>query len=378
MLSSCKGVVSVLNLPSKLGDYPLVSVAMASYNGERFIAQQLESIIQQDYPNIEIIISDDKSSDRTIQILKSYVQMNSSVTIKIYSNQENLGYIKNFEHAIKFCSGDYIAFSDQDDIWQPNKISIQVEEMIRTNALACYSDASLVDEAGECLNANLWAGKFSRIMPSELNFRSFYLANCVSGCTLLIDRVLLEVALPFVAGVPHDWWIAYHAAFQDRLCFSQKKLIKYRQHDNNAVGAKYIISNKSSISYLKKKIDKLEITVKIVEHVQGILNIFNRISAMHSFEKKTSQGATEELELLHGLVSDKISGRAVSHYGDFFSSDNLVFQIYDSSKKDYESIDCGISRVIKRVIMRVLFTLFVLLVLLSFLYMIYGYSFGNL
>ena len=93
----------------------MISIAMATYNGEKFLRYMLDSILSQTYQDIELIICDDNSSDSTCLILKEYEKNNSR--IKLYFNESNLGFIKNFEKAISLCSGDYIALSDQDDIW---------------------------------------------------------------------------------------------------------------------------------------------------------------------------------------------------------------------------------------------------------------------
>src|SRR5258708_3925751 len=103
----------------------LVSIALCTYNGEAYLKEQLDSLIDQTYPNCEIIIVDDCSKDGTVDILKQYA--NEYTQIKLYINTENLGYTKNFEKAIVLCNGEYIALCDQDDIWDKNKISIMID-----------------------------------------------------------------------------------------------------------------------------------------------------------------------------------------------------------------------------------------------------------
>ncbi len=112
---------------------PLVSVAMCTYNGERFLAQQLDSIINQTYTNIEIVICDDGSTDKTIQMIQEYQK--KFATIKLYQNKTNLGFVQNFAKAISLTTGDYVATSDQDDIWLKNKIEI-LEVNLR---IKCYN-----------------------------------------------------------------------------------------------------------------------------------------------------------------------------------------------------------------------------------------------
>ena len=116
----------------------LVSIALCTYNGEAYLKEQLDSLIDQTYPNCEIIIVDDCSKDGTVDILKQYA--NEYPQIKLYINSENLGYTKNFEKAINLCNGEYIALCDQDDIWDKNKISIMIHR-IGDNILIYYCGA---------------------------------------------------------------------------------------------------------------------------------------------------------------------------------------------------------------------------------------------
>src|SRR5690554_6867365 len=100
---------------------PLVSIVLCTYNGERFLREQLDSLVRQDYPNLEIIALDDDSSDLSYEILKEYEHRFDFITA--IKNPENMGYLRNFEKGISLCHGDYIAMSDQDDIWHTDKIS---------------------------------------------------------------------------------------------------------------------------------------------------------------------------------------------------------------------------------------------------------------
>ncbi|MEK7198913.1 MAG: glycosyltransferase, partial [Bacteroidota bacterium] len=119
-------------------NYPLISVVMATYNGERFLSEQLESILSQSYPNIEMIVVDDGSVDSTVALVESYIKRYPA--IRLYVNEENLGYIKNFEKGMLLANGEYIALSDQDDIWRKDKLALLMErigthEIIYSNSL---------------------------------------------------------------------------------------------------------------------------------------------------------------------------------------------------------------------------------------------------
>ena len=112
-------------MPLKDNTYPLVSVALCTYNGAAYLPEQLETIINQSYVNLEIVISDDGSTDNTTRIIKEFQQKDHR--IKFFQNETNLGYNKNFEKVFSLCLGDYIAIADQDDIWEVNKIECMMK-----------------------------------------------------------------------------------------------------------------------------------------------------------------------------------------------------------------------------------------------------------
>lgn len=210
----------------------LVSVAMATYNGEKYLTEQLDSILNQNYPIYEIIVVDDGSSDRTLNILNSYKEKYSN--IKVYPNPENLGVVKSFERAIMLTSGDYIALSDQDDVWFENKIEELVAEI--DDNLLIHSDAVLVDDDLKVLQPSHFAwGK----QADKDGFFNYLLNSNVTGCTVLLSRELVNLTVPFKSYVlPHDWYFSYYAAYCGRIKLYLKPLIYYRQHAVNVSGAK--------------------------------------------------------------------------------------------------------------------------------------------
>ncbi|MGI4021609.1 MAG: glycosyltransferase family 2 protein [Janthinobacterium lividum] len=204
-----------------------VSIALCTYNGEKFLREQLDSLVSQSYRNLEIIAVDDCSTDQTFVILQEY-----SVHypfIKVYQNKTNLGFAKNFEHALSLCSGELIALSDQDDIWHIDKISKQATSI--GDNLFIYHDSEFILQDGQSLNkkmsdiVNLYRGA---------NSEAFLFFNCVSGHSILMKQELVEKALPLKEGHFHDWWLAYTATNLGSIDFIPECLIKYRQHENNA------------------------------------------------------------------------------------------------------------------------------------------------
>jgi glycosyltransferase involved in cell wall biosynthesis len=236
----------------------LVSIALCTYNGAAYLKEQLDTLINQTYPNCEIIIVDDCSKDNTVEILKQYAE--SHHQIKLYINSENLGYTKNFEKAIGLCNGEYIALCDQDDIWDKNKISIMLEH-IGNNILA-YHDSAFIDEKGNPLNKkisdvqNCYSGNDSRI---------FLFGNCVLGHATLFKRELLKFTGNFNDTVIHDRWLAYVATNNGSIVFIEQALVQYRQHFNantNILKQERVNTSKSnSIEKMKFERDVMTIFV---------------------------------------------------------------------------------------------------------------------
>ena len=210
----------------------LVSIALTTYNGEKFIREQLNSIYSQTYQNIEVIVTDDRSTDNTVAILKEF---RKSHGLKYSVNKENLGFVKNFERAVGECKGDYIALADQDDIWLPHKLQVLLQE-IGTSSLIC-SDAQLIDE-----NNNIIAESFQEFSTNYIQtddqFRFFVFRNFVTGCTTLIKKEVIEKALPIPHGIRyHDWWFALIASTLGGVAYCKQSLIQYRQHTAQDTGA---------------------------------------------------------------------------------------------------------------------------------------------
>lgn len=323
---------------------------MATYNGERFLAAQLDSILAQDYPNIEIVVSDDQSSDTTIEILQAYQKVATDVSLHIYRNEKNLGYVKNFESAVSHCRGEFIAFCDQDDIWLPQKISSQLLTLQAAKAKAVYCDAALVDAIGSDLNAGLWDSILDQPPPTQLDYRAFYLANCVTGCTMMIDRQLLDQALPFIDGIPHDWWLAYHAAYNNELVYAAEKLIGYRQHGNNVFGVSSSVRKKRLAFYWRHKRRKWSLVYQLNRHVQGLLETRLRLSAMYRFELASDRGVSEELQYLKAWIDDRLASRDLAKYRELFNSNSPMFQLFTPSKYMTETLAQGIQRMIRRTV----------------------------
>ncbi len=204
---------------------PLVSVVLCTHNGAKFLAEQVDSILGQTYRPLELVISDDASTDNTRAILKKYEE---DPGVRIFYQEKNGGLTANFAFAAAQAKGDLLAFSDQDDIWLDNKIE-KLVAVIGNHPLV-YSNSLLVDEEGKSMNIKL--SNLKR-MYSGVDSRGYILYSCVWGHGMLITRELLEKCLPMPAGVHHDIWIVYQAFQHGGIHYLDEVLTHYRQHPHS-------------------------------------------------------------------------------------------------------------------------------------------------
>ncbi len=222
----------------------LVSVVMATFNGEKFLHQQIESILNQNYSNLELVVVDDGSTDKTLAILNEY--RNQDARIKIYPATTNMGFVSNFERGLTLVQGEYVMLSDQDDIFRLDKIELMLQKLKDGTCDLVISDLSLIDSEGNLIHKSFWQSQ--RLNPSAGKpFKRLIYSNFATGCAMMFRRKLLNVALPFPKGIlVHDWWIAVVATTKNAggLCLIDECLTAYRQHGGNAIGAKQVYIRK--------------------------------------------------------------------------------------------------------------------------------------
>jgi glycosyltransferase involved in cell wall biosynthesis len=208
----------------------LVSIVMATYNGEKYIEEQLDSILSQTYKNIEIIIYDDASTDFTAHILRKY---KNKFPLNLSLGHRNLGYTGSFEKALSLARGKWIALADQDDIWNVNKIE-KLVQFIGDYSLI-YSDMAIANQKGEIIINSKSKGLFTGYRSSyQLKYLLF--KNSIAGCTMLINRDVLKHALPFPECCIHDHWLAIVACKLNGILFYDEPLLKYRLHEKSSIG----------------------------------------------------------------------------------------------------------------------------------------------
>ena len=218
----------------------MISIAMCTYNGEKFIQNQLESIINQTQPPDEIIICDDCSTDNTVDKVKSILK-NWKNSWRIVVNDYNLGFKKNFEKAISLCSGDIIFLSDQDDIWLSDKI----EKIARVfnenpNCLLVFHDAKVVSLNQDIAPYSLWSRlefKYENIVKGD--YRAFLNHGIVQGCACAFRRNLFKKAYPFPTEAIHDEWLGLIAALiPNSIIPEPHQFIIYQQTGQNVFGSR--------------------------------------------------------------------------------------------------------------------------------------------
>ncbi len=227
-----------------------VSVCIATYNGEKFIEEQIHSILSQLSDNDEIIISDDGSQDQTLSLIQSI----GDQRIKIYQNKGKHGFKYNFENALKKAQGDYIFLCDQDDVWLPNKVQVALEKLQECDLIV--HDAKLIDGNGNDLNKNFYS-----LHHDKTGFWANFWKTRFMGCCMVFNREVLNFCLPIPNYViTHDYWIGMLSLKRFRVCFIPDILMCYRRHGNNASSS----SEKSRLSVYVMITYRLSLLVAVV------------------------------------------------------------------------------------------------------------------
>ncbi|MEG0356711.1 MAG: glycosyltransferase family 2 protein [Christensenellaceae bacterium] len=231
----------------------MVDVLLATYNGEGYISELLDSLVCQTYQDFRLIVRDDNSIDRTIDIVKSY---QNQLKIEIVHDGDTAGGAKNnFFQLLKYASSDFVFFADQDDVWLPNKIEISLHEIWRYEQsipLLVHTDLEVVDNTLHQLNPSLM--HLQKLNPAYCTLNRLIAQNNVTGCTMLINKALVEQFRNADDSIMHDWWLALIAAAFGKVIFLPLATVKYRQHTQNEVGAKDV----KSAEYFKSKINNTQ------------------------------------------------------------------------------------------------------------------------
>lgn len=223
-----------------------ISIVLCTYNGEVFLKQQLDSILEQSLMPDELIIVDDNSDDNTVNLIHE-ITNDCTVDIKVIQNESRLGIVKNFDKALALSSGDYIFLSDQDDIWNKNKVKTMLAYMIDSEVInqpkLVYSDALIIDHSDNKISDSYM--QYEKLKPKyDSPYFELTTTNFIPGCSMMMNRALVTKALSIPKeAVLHDWWLALIAALSGDILYAPEPLFRYRLHDNNAWG----LDSKSNI-----------------------------------------------------------------------------------------------------------------------------------
>ena len=252
----------------------MISIAMPTYNGGKYLREQLDSIYAQTLLPDEVIVVDDCSTDDTIEILEEYRVKHG---LKYFQNEQNLGYNKNFEKAITLCSGDYIALSDQDDIWLPSKIEkcynvLKGLDADTPSLVSCFSST----DRGILLNRR---PKHIEIIGTWKHNLSRYTSQ---GCTLMFNRKLIEYIIPFNMGVMYDAYIGFVASLLGNRYYIGEALMYYRIHSNNS----FAVDTPSMVERFKRNLLRTVPCWFTLERYKSLLIIKEKYKKIISKEKR--------------------------------------------------------------------------------------------
>lgn len=295
-----------------------IDILLATYNGEKYLNELIDSILSQTYKNIRLIISDDCSKDNTREILEKYQKEDSRVIV--YKQEQNQGYVKNFEFLLKKVESDYYMLADQDDVWLPEKVEKSLQKLKAENADLVFGDLEVVDQNLKTIYPSfndfmLLSRKIQKYIKS---YKLNYLYNCITGCTVLAKSKFISQILPVPTTSKyfiHDHWIGIIMSTYGKLAYMPEKYIKYRQHGDNQVG-----TNKISHKFTKlTQVRELFINVK--------LGVFGTYIENNSRFPKEIQELNQKAYDYFNMVKDKKNFN--------FKNWNVFHELYKTETKIY-------------------------------------------
>lgn len=249
-----------------------LSVAMCTYNGSKYVEEQLNSIINQTRAIDEIVIVDDASQDNTVEIVDRLL-LASGIAYKLIINEKNMNFNASFQKCIRQCTGDIIFTADQDDVWDEHKVEIMTARFVENpRCVLCFSDGQVVDSNLEIINPSVWdsmnyyrAG-FRGAKTTQEEYRCILMYRwLVSGTMMAVRRDFMEKSMPLPDSCKDDWihdsWLSVMAPIYGDVAIVDEKLVKYRQHGNNVCGASTVVRD-----------DKAQ----LINSIQKILFYFDR------------------------------------------------------------------------------------------------------
>ena len=274
----------------------MITVLLASYNGERYIEQQLDSLLEQTYGDFKILISDDGSKDGTLGIIKDYIKRYPN-KICLLEGEPTGSAKKNFMKLLNACNSEYMMFCDQDDYWNKEKIEITYKKMQELEAkrsglpLLVHTDLFVADAGLNIISESFF--EYQKISPDRNKLENVLVQNNVTGCTVMINKRLADMlkAKTPQKYIMHDWWINIIATAFGTVDYINQPTMYYRQHSDNEVGAK----NATGMDFLVSKIKNIGKVKK---------NYYDSFSQAKSFaELYKNELSAEQLEIVNAFAS---------------------------------------------------------------------------
>ena len=251
----------------------MISVAMASYNGEKYIWEQLETIYNQTRKVDEIVIVDDCSTDGTSATIKRFMETYPDSKICFYENEINLGYKKNFHKAISLCKGDVIFLCDQDDAWLEHKVEV-LQKVFEDNEDISLVSSSFMSMDGQGqkdeVNRSVYQKKMCCNQLIQVPLDDLLYHNISQGCSMAVRREIVDLYLKnFSDELPHDWMLNVIAAMKKKCYYLNKALFYYRIHDNNTIGLNDGLTLKEKNTFKVRKHDAWK-TFLVTEYIKTV------------------------------------------------------------------------------------------------------------
>lgn len=248
-----------------------IEILISVYNGEKYLKDQIQSILQQDYNNWEVLIRDDGSNDKSLTIINNFLKEYPNKFKLLKNSGINLGPKQSYNNLLQEAKAEYIALCDQDDLWECNKLSfllkiIKIEEQKLGKAfpILIHSDLKIINEESSVISNSFY--KYSGLNPLLTKGNSILFKNVVPGCAMLFNKALLS-KVTFIPqnAIMHDYWLLLHAKFLGKIVYVRSSLIRYRLHAENTLGI-----NKKHEEAFFSKLKKIYYTLlygKRIEHL---------------------------------------------------------------------------------------------------------------
>ena len=308
-----------------------IDILMATYNGEKYLKEQIESILNQTYQNIRLIISDDCSKDKTREIIKEYEKKDKRIIS--YFQEKNLGYVKNFEFLLTKVENDIYMLSDQDDFWLPKKVEHTYEKLKEAEADLVFTDLEVVDKDLKMLypSFNDFMKLTRKIKKYIHDYRLEYLYNCVTGCTLMSKKKFIDKIIPIPTDSKyaiHDTWIATVVVNNGKAAYLDEKTIKYRQHGKNQVGAE-------KVSHGFKKLD--QVRELFIEVKLGLFTTY--VNNDRIFDEKLKKQNKEVLEYFK-MIKEKnnFNFRKWRVFHELYKNETVIYYLINFCIMNFPAI----------------------------------------